>query len=224
MSEPQLLHQNHGQGGPEPQVIRQRVQLARALDPNRRKLIEYKEWYRRFNRAIERGYVDDYIQAMRTQSQFASFNPMEQFKREHNSNDILKVACLHGRHRLVKHLLETGWKQKVNESNNFKESPLHLAITHGLKHQSASLSLIRTLVRGGANLLLKDGIGRSCLELVEESVPAYIREYITDIYETQKSKKEAVNLIFFANYTQVGRTSYINRLPKAYQRCLFSYF
>jgi len=218
----QLLHPNHDQGNPEPQG--QRVRIARVHDPTRRALIEYKEWYRRFKRAIERGYVDDYVQAMRTQSQFASFKPLEQFKREHNSNDILKVACAHGRHRLVQHLLETGWKQKVNEQNHLKESPLHIAITHGLKHQSASLSLIRALVRGGANLLLKDGVGKTCLELVEESVPAYIREYILDIYEKQKSKKEAVNLIFFANYTQAGRTSYINRLPKAYQRSLFSYF
>ena len=59
MSEAQLLHQNHGQGGPEPQVIRQRVQLARALDPNRRKLIEYKEWVSIFQ-SIERRQTPNY--------------------------------------------------------------------------------------------------------------------------------------------------------------------
>ena len=36
--------------------------------------------------------------------------------------------------------------------------------------------------------------------------------------------REAVNLVFFINYTQSGSDHYIHKLPKAFQREMIPYF
>jgi len=182
----------------------------------------FQSWFGKLRRAITIGNVGPFVELMQDTESYQGFDYLGQWKKECDGNDFLQQACLNGRVALVKHLIENGWRDKINHCNSRIEGPFLLAFYNTVMNERVETKILEVLIEQGTKLCTGDQNEARILNLMDKASQP-VAEYVREVYKKQKRELNVVTVVFFAGISVKNKVSIFGNIHKNFHADVFAY-
>jgi len=179
-------------------------------------------WYNKLKRTVSIGNVAAFREIMLDIDDYEGFDYHQRWIKENEGNDILKVACLNGRTDLVKYLLENGWRDQINITNEIMQSAFAFALTNTVVNQRDEIRILEVLVENGADLLNDPQTQKSVCILKEKCTPV-VKEYVEVIFNKHRRSKNIVAVILLTRHSIDNNQTILTKINKQYLLDVYSF-